>query len=324
MKDGIDAPTIAQLLKAYLTRENTGTVRNYESVLEDFRRYTKSASPEAAIANLISSGPSAANDQVANYKRAMTGMRDKNGKLTRGRGLSSAAVNLRLTVLRSIMKKARQLGIIQWELDTSNIVDERVHDVRGPEPDLLNRMLLAAKARPGAEGRRDYAIMRLAAELGLRRREITGLDMADFSADACEVRIKGKRRREKETLACSPKTAEAIECWIEVCPRAEGAPLFTNLIPGRASRISGPAVYLIVRGLGKEALPSKSSRKIGPHKIRHSAITSAVRLAKANGLAREEVQKFSRHKDFRMVSRYLDADDRAQEILARANGANLQ
>jgi integrase len=78
-----------------------------------------------------------------------------------------------------------------------------------------------------------------------------------------------------------------------------------------------------VRGLGKEALPSRSSRKIGPHKIRHTAITAAVRLAKANGLAREDVQRFSRHKDFRMVARYLDADDRAQGILARANGARL-
>jgi hypothetical protein len=33
------------------------------------------------------------------------------------------------------------------------------------------------------------------------------------------------------------------------------------------------------------------------------------------------VQKFSRHKDFRMVARYIDADDHAQAVLARANGA---
>lgn len=323
MKGDIDASAVVQLLKIYLARDNASTVRNYESVLDDYRQFAKAPTREAAITELLSADAARANDRVARYKRLMTGVRDQRGKLTRGRGLSSAAVNLRLTVLRSIVKKARQRGMIQWELDVPNITDERVHDVRGPEPELLNKMLSAAKARPGAEGRRDYAILRLAAELGLRRREITGLNLDDFDPDAAEVRILGKRRREKETLACSAKTVEAIQRWREVRPTSADGALFTNLIPGRAKRISGPAVYLIIRGLGKLALPIRSTRKIGPHKIRHSAITSAVQLAKANGLAREEVQKFSRHKDFRMVARYLDADNRAQQILARANGAQL-
>lgn len=323
MKGDLDDSSVTQLLKTYLARDNSNTVRNYESVLEDYRQFAKTPTREAAITELLAADAGRANDRIARYKRLMTGVRDQRGKLTRGRGLSSAAVNLRLTVLRSIVKKARQRGMIQWELDVSNVTDERVHDVRGPEPEVLNKMLSAAKARPGAEGRRDYAILRLAAELGLRRREIIGLNLDDFDSVAAEVRILGKRRREKEMLACSEKTVEAIQRWREARPPSPDGALFTNLIPGRTKRISGPAVYLIIRSLGKQVLPPRSSRKIGPHKIRHSAITSAVRLAKANGLAREEVQKFSRHKDFRMVARYLDIDERAQEILAKANGAVL-
>lgn len=323
MDTGSTLEGVQGLLRSYLTRDNLSTLRNYEAVLEDFRRYAKAPSVEAALLSLLASGPQKADEKIARYKALVIGKRDQKGRLTRGRGLSSSAVNLRLTVLRSLIKKARRTGMIQWELDVPNLAHELVHDVRGPGDELLNKMLAKAKERPGAEGRRDYAIVRLAAELGLRRREIVGLDLEDLDVAGSELKIRGKGRREKESVACSAKTIEAIQQWIQMRPKPrEGSALFTNLIPGRAGRISGPAVYLIVRGLGKAALPS-SRRKIGPHKIRHTAITSAVRLAKANGLAREEVQKFSRHKDFRMVARYIDADDRAQAILANANGARL-
>ena len=56
------------------------------------------------------------------------------------------APNLRLTVLRSLFKKARRHGIVQWELDVASVAQELVHDVRGPGDELLNKMLTAAKA----------------------------------------------------------------------------------------------------------------------------------------------------------------------------------
>jgi hypothetical protein len=40
-------------------------------------------------------------------------------------------------------------------------------------------------------------------------------------------------------------------------------------------------------------------------------------------LAREEMQKFSRHRDFRMVARYLDAHGQAQKKLGAAVGDEL-
>ena len=39
---------------------------------------------------------------------------------------------------------------------------------------------------------------------------------------------------------------------------------------------------------------------------------------------REDVKKFSRHSDFRMVARYLDADDDAQQKLSSAIGKALK
>lgn len=317
---------IERVLKAFLDRENPTTAQNYAGALDDYRRYARVNSPRAAIERLVECGVVGANRRVERYKISMVGRRDSSGKLVSGRGLSSASVNLRLTVLRSFFKKLRRSGIIDWELDVPNVADERVYDIRGPDMDTLNKMLHSAKVKPGPAGVRDYAILRLACELGLRRREIVGLDRNDVDLEKRELRILGKGRREKEVLSFTPKTSQALSSWMQIRPETQnGDPLFTNLIPGRTGRISGPGVYVIIRELGDQVTAAgKKRRKIGPHKIRHSAITSAVRLAKANGLAREEVQKFSRHRDFRMVARYLDADDRAQAILAKANGDLLE
>lgn len=313
-----------RLLTRFLTRENSGTAENYRKQLEDYRAWTKEDTPGEAVYALLKGGFEMAQRSIERYKASVVGRRDAKGKLISGRGLSAAAINLRLTVLRSLVKQAQASGLVTWELHVANVADERVKDVRGPGEEILNAMLRAAKAKPGAEGRRDYAILRLAGELGLRRREIVGLDLQDFDSEACEIRVLGKGRRQKEAIACTPKTIVAIQAWVSARPRPKAdSPLFTNLIPGRTARISGPAVYLIISRLGRSALPARSPRRIGPHKIRHTAITSAVRNAVASGLAREDVKKFSRHKDMRMVARYLDEDDDAQRKLAKAVGSRL-
>ena len=115
--------------------------------------------------------------------------------------------------------------------------------------------------------------------------------------------------------------------WVEVRPRpnrGKGSPLFTNLIPGRTGRITGAAVWEIVRALGAAALGSRSKKRVRPHGIRHTAITEAVRRAPSVHVMREDVKKFSRHSDFRMVARYLDADDGAQQKLGAAIAKDLK
>jgi integrase/recombinase XerC len=316
--------SVEGLLGSYLARENAATLRHYSAALGDFAGFLKAADRLAAASRLLGAGFAAGNELVAGYRRDMEGTRNSEGKLKSGRGLSASAINLRLTVLRGLVKKARRHGLIDWELDVPNIASENVHEATGPGMDILNRMLAAAKAQPGPLGRRNYAILRLAGELGLRRKEIVGLDLDDVDQVTGTVRIRGKARRQLEKLSCTPATGEALGRWLEVRPRPrDGRALFTNLIPGRPTRLTGSAVYEIVRGLGRDALPKGSRRRVRPHGIRHTAITEAVRRAKDVGLAREEVQKFSRHRDFRMVARYLDAHDQAQRRLGAAVGDAL-
>jgi site-specific recombinase XerD len=66
----------------------------------------------------------------------------------------------------------------------------------------------------------------------------------------------------------------------------------------RGRRLSGMGLYLVVRRIGERA-----GLRVRPHGLRHAAITRALDLT---GGDIRSVQKFSRHKDVRLLQRYDD------------------
>jgi site-specific recombinase XerC len=232
-------PTAEELVRSFLDRENATTRLNYEAALTDFAAFVRAQEPHLALDRLLAGNAVEANDTVTRWKRSMLGTRDTKGKLIRGRGLSPATVNLRLTVLRGLVKKARHVGMIDWELDVPGIAAERVHDVRGPGLDALKKILEVARNELGPAGKRNFALLRIVAETGLRRRELAGLDLDDAElGDSPALWVLAKGRRQKERVGISQVCATAIGEWIMVRPKAPTAALFTNLIPGRLGRIS--------------------------------------------------------------------------------------
>lgn len=304
-----------KLLSAFLDRENATTALNYRHSLLDFAEYCRCGEDiQVAVDRLLAGKAAAANEAAARWKRSMVGTRDKKGKLISGRGLAPATVNLRLTVLRGLIRKAYRAGLIQWELDVPGLQTERVHDVRGPGMEALRQLLAAAQASSGPKGKRDYAIIRVFAETGLRRRELAGLDLDDFEAsDSPALWILAKARRQKERVGISRKCVEAINAWISVRPESRDKALFTNLIPGRTGRISPTAVYDLVVALGKKAGIRKvrGKNKVHPHALRHTVFTEAAREVNRSGRGVETLVKFTRHKDPRVAQGYLDSEDDA-------------
>ena len=98
-------------------------------------------------------------------------------------------------------------------------------------------------------------------------------------------------------------TKAALEAWLQA-RGAEDGPLFVNFDrAGKGGRLTRSAVYFIVRGLG-----TKAGLTVRLHGLRHLAITSALDLTKGDVRA---VQKFSRHKDVRVLNTY---DDNRQDL----------
>ncbi len=98
-------------------------------------------------------------------------------------------------------------------------------------------------------------------------------------------------------MTVAKPTAAAIAEWVAVRGTLPG-PLFVNLDRAHSRRrLSGTGVYDLVRELG-EAVGIRAR----PHGLRHAAITEAL----DRGADVRAVQRFSRHRDLRILLVYDD------------------
>jgi len=219
------------------------------------------------------------------------------------RGLAPATINRRLAALRSLVKLARTLGLITWVLEVEGVRTEPYRDTRGPGHAGFRQLLAGLDGRIDPKAIRDRALLRLLYDLGLRRAEVVGLDVEDVDLLAETVAVLGKGRTQKVTLTLPPATRAALAEWLTVRGMQFG-PLFTSLDrASRGRRLSGMGLYLVVRQIGERV-----NLRVRPHGLRHAAITRALDLT---GGDIRSVQKFSRHKDVRLLQRY---DDNRQDL----------
>jgi integrase/recombinase XerC len=167
---------------------------------------------------------------------------------------------------------------------------------------------------------RDHAILRLMADLGLRRGEVARLDFPiDLDAKNRKLWVLGKGRTQKEKVHLPEETAKALGKWIqvrEILRNRDGlsqtGPLFTSFDSSKKGqsegRLDGSSIYRIVRKYGELA----GAGHVRPHGIRHTAITEA--LDTFNGDLRK-VRRFSRHRSIATLQIYDDnRTDFAAEI----------
>jgi integrase/recombinase XerD len=138
--------------------------------------------------------------------------------------------------------------------------------------------LLAAPDRSIWAGRRDHAMLVMAAQTGLRVSELTGLRIADIHLDAgAYAHCLGKGRKERAT-PLTPHTVAVLRVWLR---ERGGAPTDPAFPTRTGTRMSRDAVeHRLARHLStaRAACPSLSTKRVGMHTLRHSA---AMRLLEA-------------------------------------------
>lgn len=138
--------------------------------------------------------------------------------------------------------------------------------------------LLAAPDRTTWAGRRDHAMLVLAAQTGLRISELTGLTIADIHPGAgAYVHCLGKGRKER-TAPLTPHTVAVLRVWLHERGGAQTDPLFPTRTGTRLSRDA--VEYRLARHLSSARMtcPSLRAKRVGMHTLRHSA---AMRLLEA-------------------------------------------
>jgi integrase/recombinase XerC len=251
--------------------------------LQTFSRFTGQP-VEESIGGLMGNGAGHANMLVMSHKAWLM-----------DQSLAPATVNLRLSALRAIVDLARLLGKIEWSLTVKGLKVEPYRDTRGPSLDEMDRIAQAAKLNT-----RDYAIVRLAFCLGLRRMEICRLDLSDLDFENARVWVLRKRHSQKISLTLPDEVQAALKSWLEQRGTAPG-PLFCRQdhAGNGNGRLTGQAVRLIIGRISQAAI----GRRVKPHGLRHASITAALDLT--NGNIRT-VQSFSGHADPQTVMKYDD------------------
>ena len=289
------------LIKTFLQGKSKSTLRAYQSDLESFQEYCGFRSLYDSARLLIESPHGQANLLALNFK---TDMQTK--------GLKPTTINRRLSALRSLIQLANTLGMLSWNLEVKNDPVEAYRDTSGPGESNFKKMITANwNQRNQQKAIRDYTILRLLHDLGLRRSSVVNLDLADLEVEQKRLWVTLKRRPQKKLKHLPDVTLKALLEWIEIRGTEKG-PMFTNFDHARkGDRLTGTSIYRMVRKLG-----DKIGINTRPHGIRHTAITEAVKKARENGIGLEEVRDFSNHKGIESLLIYRDQERDVQGKLS--------
>jgi len=185
-------------------------------------------------------------------------------------GLEARTINRKLVTLRTFFKFAAREGAMPHN-PTINLVALKTPQKLPPvisEKALSQVLQLPDQA--SVAGVRDFAILELFYNCGLRRQELINLNINDVDLRNLQIRVLGKRSRER-IVPLGRAAMHAIVQWLEkrkefCCDQNEVA-LFVNR---RGERMTATQVYHGVRKYLKQVTEID---KAHPHVLRHSFAT---------------------------------------------------
>jgi integrase/recombinase XerD len=170
------------------------------------------------------------------------------------------------------------------------------------EPEIA--ALLAAPDRSTWAGRRDHALILLAAQTGLRISELAGLTTSDVHLGAgAHVSCTGKGRKQRIT-PLTATTATVLRTWLAERGAQPGQPLFPTRTGGQLSRDA--VEHRLARHTAAAAArcPSLNAKTVTMHTLRH---TAAMRLLQA-GTDTSVIALWMGHEQAETTQIYLHAD----------------
>jgi integrase len=192
-----------------------------------------------------------------------------------GQQLSPAYVNAHLAALRSVLKEAWRLGLMSEEQRARACDLKPVRGTTLPAGRSLSvgekaALSAACQADKGPKGARDAALFALGFGCGLRRAELVALDLADFSPDTGELRVRRGKGRKARVAHVSPGCRPALDEWIRLRGDEPGALLCPVDKGGTIDRrrMTDHAIYLACHRRAEQA----GIQAFSPHDMRRTFI----------------------------------------------------
>lgn len=234
--------------------------------------------------------------------------RDPDGNSS-DRGIGSAARARKLSAIKSFYK---YLVVRTKQLENNPVQDFEYPKLRKSLPRYLtleqSQALLAAVDGPNRE--RDYAILMIFLNCGIRRAELVGLNLTDIYED--RIRVVGKGNKERIVYMGSA-CRRAIDNYLPIRKKmvlSDDRALFGSR---DKNRISVTAVHRLVK---KHLLAAGlDASSLSAHKLRHTAAT----LMLSGGVDVKTVQEVLGHEHLNTTEIYTHIESTELKIAAEAN-----
>ena len=237
--------------------------------------------------------------------------------LEKERGNSARSRNVRLAAIHSFFRfvafqEPAKVALIQRVLAMpGKRYDRRLVGFLVPEE---VEAILAAPDRRTWAGRRDYVLLLLAIQTGLRVSELTSLRPDDITlGPGAHVQCMGKGRKER----CVPRRKEAVSAmrvWKAEIARGPWKYLFPSVRGGKLS--TDGVQFLLAKHVeaARRTCPSLVKKRVSPHVLRH---TTAMELLR-HGVDRSVIALWLGHESMETTQAYLAADlEMKQRALAK-------
>lgn len=224
-------------------------------------------------------------------------------------GISPAARARKLSALKSFYK---YLTTRTKQLQENPVADLEYPKLRKSLPKYLTMEQSAAllKAVSGQNEKRDYAILMLFLNCGIRRSELVGLNLSDVYED--RIRVIGKGNKERFVYFGNPcrKAIDAYMIQRNDMVLTDNKALFGSR---NGNRISVSAVHrLVEKALLKAGL---DATQFSAHKLRHTAATMML----SGGVDVKTVQEVLGHENLNTTQIYTHIENTELKIAAEAN-----
>ena len=174
----------------------------------------------------------------------------------------------------------------------------------------LHECLSLLESVDGPHRERDYCILTLFLNCGLRISELIGLDITDIQDDALRVLGKGNKVR---VVYLNSACKDALARYMAVRRPVSGRDRNALFLSGQNKRISRSTVHALVKK--HLAVAGLDSERYSSHKLRHTAAT----LMLQNGVDVKAVQEVLGHEHLNTTEIYTHIDNEALRVAAKAN-----
>lgn len=224
-------------------------------------------------------------------------------------GITPAARARKLSAIKSFFK---YLTVRTKQLKENPVADLEYPKLRKSLPKYLTMEQSAAllQAVSGSNAKRDYAILMLFLNCGIRRSELVGLNLTDVYED--RIRVVGKGNKERFVYFGTP-CRKAIDAYLAERNKkilTDNKALFGSR---DNNRISVAAVHRLVKKALLQA--GLDSTQFSAHKLRHTAATMML----SGGVDVKTVQEVLGHENLNTTQIYTHIESAELKLAAQAN-----